>query len=329
MQADENCAVTEPVNSHVDMSNIISQVFQITIDAPIHVPETWIPYSLFNHDFVNGTEQDVINFLSSPQNTNNISSTLMHRTGSDSCYAQVFTMNIHGKYFALKLLPILPDQSEACIRNEINITHFLSSVQSSTGNYAKLFAAGPCSSVLFQQGTFYKELQKQAMLQGKLIKKQEQENEKAEEPLPAYFIIMQHLQLDLRQWLQNKSPSEIKNMLVQILQQVIVLHKEMNIEHCDLHIGNVMIHHDKPYIIDFGKSRFNPLHGEDHYRTDVNRLFEAVKEQLQDYLQVNTSTNSDANRKLSKFVKQMPSAKKCVHEEDVLKLIQALNNMKM
>jgi serine/threonine protein kinase len=77
------------------------------------------------------------------------------------------------------------------------------------------------------------------------------------EERPIAFLVMDFIDgLTLREWLEgDHSAQERKHMFQQIIDQIEALHK-LNIQHGDLHKGNIVIDKktQKPYLIDFGKS---------------------------------------------------------------------------
>ena len=197
---------------------------------------------------------------------------VVERIGSESSEAEVYRVDLDGKEYACKVMPITSYKSFDKNQNEMKISEELSGFPC----FPKVFQKAYCEKTVYnKKSLFYEDSYKYFYLENlcKHMKKSERLRTKEKYMRENLFgdmsesvnigcnILISELYFsDLRQITSKFKLSEKawKDIILSVLEGIKYLNEDLSILHSDLHCGNVLIKIDKktiPIISDFGKSQ--------------------------------------------------------------------------
>lgn len=196
---------------------------------------------------------------------------VIERIGSESSEAEVYRIELNGKQYACKIMPITSAKSFDKNTNEMEISEQLSRFP----HFPKVFKSGYCERTIYnKKSLFFEDSYKYFYLEEmcKYMKKSDRIRIKEKymrENLFKYtddvkigcnILISENYFSDLKQISQKFKLNEKawKDIIISVLEGIKYLNEELNILHGDLHCGNILIKiqgQSIPLISDFGKSQ--------------------------------------------------------------------------
>ena len=214
------------------------------------------------------------NFSKNVKNAENFRNfKVVERIGSESSEAEVYRVEVKGREYACKVMPIVCAKSFDKNQNEMEIAKKLSEFP----YFPKVFQCGYCERTEYNKKSpfleesykyFYLEEMCKYMKKAERIRTKERyirENlfgdMKESVNIGCNILISEIYFSDLRQIATRFKLDEKdwKNMIIGVLEGIKFLNEEQHILHGDLHCGNILIKIDKkstPLISDFGKSQY-------------------------------------------------------------------------
>lgn len=227
------------------------------------------------------------------------------RIGSNSMRAMVFRVFKHGKYMACKFMFSTEENPENKNLNEISITQKLGDLY--PDYFCKLYYVESCDNYYIPEKIMNQEIEKSAkiwhirtkilplFLNKPQIKKMEIAYRNGDEGIYKRFIeekgirlnspvLLMYLELglvDLSQWDSiERSVNEWIKLIYNVLSALVILRNE-NITHNDLHHGNILIMKDgKVKIIDLGESLQEYIKNYDLYKFIDGFRFKTVPQEI-------------------------------------------------
>ncbi len=191
----------------------------------------------------------ITNYLDDAENLCDISSNVKQRIGSDSKNGEVYMLEIEDNSFALKVLPIINDDSVEKNRNEIAISELASQMvlENRTIHFPIVYGYDLCENTIFYNEKFTNN------------SKRYQNND-----TKSHILIMELGCCDLKQYLKNNDVSRKEKDYIkkQCYQAIDDMHRLLGVCHNDLHLANFLLlpfENKYGYIIlihDFGSADF-------------------------------------------------------------------------
>ncbi len=192
----------------------------------------------------------ITNYIDDEENSCNISKKIISRIGSDSKNGEVYLGRIEKNAFAIKVLPIINDNSFDKNRNEITIAELASQMvlENRTVHFPIIYGYDLCENTIFHNDNF-------------TIKSEKYQNDETK----SHILIMELGWCDLNQYVKNCkiSEGEMKYIKNQCYEAIDDMHRLLGVCHNDLHLANFLLLPSKEnkygYIIlihDFGSSEF-------------------------------------------------------------------------
>ena len=200
--------------------------------------------------------------------------TVVERIGSESSEGEVYRVELQGRQYAGKIMPITSDKSYEKNENEISIARELSD----NSYFPKVFAAGFCAKTKYNETSkFFEESYRYFLFEKvcedmnratKIRTKHKYKDTTVKElknifheeiSIASHVLISEIAFSDLRPICKYYYVSEKiwKEIILIVLKGIKYLNEVKNILHGDLHCGNILIKIEEksiPLIHDFGKS---------------------------------------------------------------------------
>ena len=187
-----------------------------------------------------------------------ISNRVSNRIGSESQNGEVFLGHIDDREFAIKILPIINENSYFQNDNEIYISELASELvlENRSIHFPILYGFDICDNTIFYNDKFT--LKSERFQEGKS---------------KSHVLVMELGCCDLRQYLNNNDISDIELSYIknQCRKAIYDMHSLLKVCHNDLHLGNFLLlpyNNEYGYIIlihDFGSAEFRTSYQEMDY----------------------------------------------------------------
>ena len=193
--------------------------------------------------------KNITSFIDNEENLCHLSKRIKYRIGSPSQNGEVYMGKINTNGFALKVLPIINDNSYDKNENEIAISELASQMvlENRTIHFPIIYDYDLCENTVFYNEKF--------TLKSEKYQKSETKS---------HILIMELGCCDLKQYLKNNeiSSSEMSYIKKQCYEAIDDMHRLLGVCHNDLHLANFLLLPSEAkygYIIlihDFGSSEF-------------------------------------------------------------------------
>lgn len=227
---------------------------------------------------------------------------LTKRIGTDSSYGLVYLIEINNIKFALKILPIINDESIKENKKEMEITEKMSKLvlNEKCENFPILYKYGYCKNFEYPYFSKFREKAENYAFSKEHITHTIH--------TPVNFMLLELAETDLYKYiLKDIGEDELLNIGIQIFNAIICMH-ENNIIHNDLHPANILILKRDSCdlsigITDFGLSIKKKTNLQNDIE-EINYIFSFLEKELNDFYKLNLSIKNRLKLKILSILKK-------------------------